>query len=162
MRERAGSRQGCSASKKCRREGLLNQAVGHEDVVSFRLSRGEHRVPSMCCCCCGRLVSPLIKNPCGRAEQGSSHCLMCRSCWNRSLQPEQDWQPFTPGPWQVLQIKAASPAPYPAHLLDTSSTAAGCKTTNGGISIYQVPNKWSGLMHFPGQKSSGIHGAHWN
>lgn len=75
---------------------------------------------------------------------------MCRSCWNRSSHARAGLAAFTPGPWQVLQVKAASPCPlHPAHLLDTSQRTAGCKTVSGGISIYQVPNKWSELLHFP-------------
>ena len=72
---------------------------------------------------------------------------MCRSCWNRSSCARAGLAAFTPGHWQVLQVQAASPALHPVHLLEQHT--AGCKTPNGGISVYQVPSKRSELMQFP-------------
>lgn len=58
IEERQAEARGAeSASKKCRREGLLNQTESRPaDVVSLLVLETRARVPSMCCCRCGRLV----------------------------------------------------------------------------------------------------------
>ena len=92
-------------------------------------------------------------NPRGRAEQGSGRALVCRSCPCVSVVLEQILtRPSRTGCLYTRTLasppsQGCVPALHPVDLLDQHT--AGCKTPNGGIPVYQVPNKRSELMQFP-------------
>ena len=97
------------------------------------------------CCCRGRLVHAMEPTWASRTRLRSCPCvsvvleqILTRPSRTGCLYTRTLASPPSQG---------CVPALHPVDLLDQHT--AGCKTPNGGIPVYQVPNKRSELMQFP-------------
>lgn len=140
-----------------RREGLLNQTEKSRpaDVVQLVFLETRQRALYVLL-----LHSPGSRNETHVGELNKAQVIaLCvgragrqvLTCQTGLAAFTQDWQV----PPLIQGLVPLPPAPR-APVRYFPQRTAGCKTANGGISIYQVPNKWSGLMHFPGQRQAGF------